>query len=58
MAGLGGDDISLHHADGGGVGIVMGESLGDRYGVVGLLFYGVVLVGILFLLWVTRGEAR
>ena len=58
MAGAGGDDLALSEADGGGVGIVMGESLGDWYGVVGLLFYGVVLVGILFLLWVTRGEAR
>lgn len=30
-----------------------GESLGDWYGIIALLFYGVTLVGILFLLWVT-----
>ena len=35
---------------------MMGESLGDWYGVVALVFYGVTLVGILFLLWVTRGK--
>ena len=33
-----------------------GESLGNWYGVVGLVFYGVTLVGILFLLWVTGGK--
>ena len=34
----------------------MGESLGDWYGVVALVAYGVTLLGILFPLWVTGGR--
>jgi len=34
----------------------MGESLGDWYGIVALVAYGMTLLGILFLLWVMRGR--
>ena len=53
MAGAGGDDMALSDADRGGL---MGEALGDWYGVVGLVAYGVTLLVILFLLWVMRGR--
>jgi len=53
VAGVAGNGLALSQADGGGL---MGESLGDWYGIVALVAYGMTLLGILFLLWVMRGR--